>query len=317
VLADPGERPLHHPPAGQYLKGVRVAPGDDLQGHLQGRGPAGQLAGVDRVGPDQPDAAAGAVQVPQQRPGRVAVLDGGGGDQHGQHPAQRVHRDVPFPAVDLLGVIPAPGCSGHGVGGADRLGVDDCGGRLGVPPGRGPDPGAQRVVQPGQGAVIAPGGEVAIDGPPGRVVRGQVPPGAPGPVQVQDRLDDRPLRPGPRPAPPPGHLRRQVHGDDLPLRLGQVTGIAPGLLSGPAHTLGMRGPCCLFGLHTSTEHGARARPSQRTRPGHQPGHDPATTGTSGHLSNTHLASTGATASTSSCRRRSCLRCPRAWIPARR
>ena len=45
VLADPGEGPLYDPPAGQHLEGVRVAPGDDLQGHLHGRGPGGQLAG--------------------------------------------------------------------------------------------------------------------------------------------------------------------------------------------------------------------------------------------------------------------------------
>jgi hypothetical protein len=65
VLADPGEGALYYPAAGQHLEGVRVAPGDDLQGHLHGRGPGAQLAGVDGAGPDQPDAAGGAVQVPQ------------------------------------------------------------------------------------------------------------------------------------------------------------------------------------------------------------------------------------------------------------
>ncbi len=74
VLADPGKRPLHHPPAGQHLKGVRLAAGDDAQGHLHADGPGAQLAGIDGIGPDQADAAAGPVQVPQQRPGRVAVL---------------------------------------------------------------------------------------------------------------------------------------------------------------------------------------------------------------------------------------------------
>jgi hypothetical protein len=99
VLADPGECPLYDPPARQHLERVPVGPGDDLQGHLHGRGPGGELAGVDGVGPDQADAAAGAVQVPQQRPGRVAVLDGRGGDHHGEQQAHRVHGDVPFPAV--------------------------------------------------------------------------------------------------------------------------------------------------------------------------------------------------------------------------
>src|SRR5258708_39811941 len=59
--------------------------------------------------------------------------------------------------------------------------------------------------------------EVAVDGLPGRKVRGQVPPGASGPVQVQDRLDDPPGRPDPGPAPPPRPLSGQVHGDHLPL----------------------------------------------------------------------------------------------------
>ncbi len=286
VLADPGEGALYHPAAGKHLEGVRVAPGDDLQVHLQGRGPGAQLAGVDGIGPDQADAAGGAVQVPQQRPGGVAVLDGRGGDHHGQQQAHRVHRDVPFPAIHFFGVIPPPAGLRHGVGGADRLGVDHRGGRLGVPPGGGPHLGAQRVVQPGQGAVIAPGGKVAIYRPPGRVVRGQVPPGAPGPVHVQDRLDDQAQRPDPGPAAPARNVRRQVRGDDLPLGIGQVTGIAPGLLCGPAHTLGMRGPCCLFGRHTSRNTGPA--PAHLSTPATAPAwHDPATTGTSGHLSNTH------------------------------
>ena len=97
-----------------------------------------------RYGPDQPDAAGAAIQVPQQRPGDVADL------------------------------------------------------------------GARRVVEPGQRATIAQSGKVAIYRPPWRVVRGQVPPGAPGPVQVQDRLDDAAQRPDPRPTAPPEHLSGQV-----------------------------------------------------------------------------------------------------------
>jgi hypothetical protein len=256
VLADPGERPLHDPAAGQHLERVRVAPGDDLQAHLQGRGPAGELAGVDGIGPDQPDPAAGPVQVPQQRPGRVAVLDRRGGDHHGQQQAHRVHRDVPFPAIHLFRVIPAAGGLGHGAGGADRLGVDHRRGRLGVPPGRGPDLAAQHVVQPGQRAVITPGRKVPVHRPPRRKILRQVPPGTPGPVHVQDRLHDSAQRPDPRPAPPTVHLSRQVRDDDLPLDIGQVTGIAPGPPSGPARTLGTRG-LCFSGRHTSGSWGSR------------------------------------------------------------
>jgi hypothetical protein len=102
VLADPGESALHDPPAGQDLEGVRVAPGDDADGHLQGCGLGGELAGVDGISPDQADAAAGLVQVLQQRPGRIPILDGRGGDHDGQQQAHRVHRDVPLAAIIFL-----------------------------------------------------------------------------------------------------------------------------------------------------------------------------------------------------------------------
>jgi hypothetical protein len=81
-----------------------------------------------------------------------------------------------------------------------------------------------------------------VDGPPGREIGGQVPPAAPGPVQVQDGLGDPAHRPDPRPAPPAGHVVRQVRRDHLPLGIGQVTGIAPGPRTPRAHTLGTRGP---------------------------------------------------------------------------
>ena len=80
VFADPGEGPLNDP-AARHFEGVRVVFGDDLQGHLQRRGPGGQGAGVSGIGPDQPDTPAGAVGVPQQWPGGVTVLGAGGGDQ--------------------------------------------------------------------------------------------------------------------------------------------------------------------------------------------------------------------------------------------
>ena len=262
MLADPGECPLHDPPAGQYLEGVRLAAGDDAQGHLHAGGPGAQLAGIDGIGPDQADVAGGAVQVPQQRPGRVAVLDGGGCDHHSQQQAHRIHRDVPFAAVHLFRVIPPAAGPRDSVGGTDGLGVDDGRGGLGVPPGRGADLGAQRVVHCGQRAVITPGGEVPVYRRPGREAVWQVPPGAPGAVQVQDRLHDHPQRPDTRPAPPSRLVSGQMRGDDLPLAIGQVTGIA----AGPAHILGMRGPWCFPGLHTSRNTGPAPAHLSRTAP---------------------------------------------------
>src|SRR5438874_4177939 len=111
VLADPGEGSLHDPAAGQDLEGVQIiGTADDLEPEVQPGGPGQQpVCLVAAVGPDQPDVAVAAGQVPQQRPGGVAVLDGRGGDHHGQQQPGGVHGDVPLAAVDLLGVIPAPG----------------------------------------------------------------------------------------------------------------------------------------------------------------------------------------------------------------
>jgi hypothetical protein len=48
----------------------------------------GELPGVADVGPDQADAAGRAVEVPQQRSGDVAVLDGRGGDHDFEQQAE-------------------------------------------------------------------------------------------------------------------------------------------------------------------------------------------------------------------------------------
>jgi hypothetical protein len=81
---------------------VPVALGHDLDGHLQDGGPGGQLAGgVSGIGPDQQDLHAGPAEIPQQRPGAVAVLDAGGGDHYGEHQALGVHGDMPLAAVIL------------------------------------------------------------------------------------------------------------------------------------------------------------------------------------------------------------------------
>jgi hypothetical protein len=71
-------------------------------------GPGDELAGVAAVSPGELDPGERLAQVPQQRPGAVAVLDACRGDQDGQQQPDRVHGDVPLAAVDLLArVIPA------------------------------------------------------------------------------------------------------------------------------------------------------------------------------------------------------------------
>ena len=281
VLADPGEGALDDPAAGQDLEGVQVrgAP-DDLEGELErAGGPGDELAGVDAVGPGELDLGERLVQVPQQRPGGVAVLDAGSGDEDLQQQAHGVHGDMPLAAIHLFGVIPAAAGPGHGVGGADRLGVDDRGRGGGAAPGSGPDLGAQLIVQPGQGAVVPPGGEVAVDRPPGREIGRQVPPGAPGPVHVQDALHDAAGRPYRRPAAPAGDIFRQARGDDPPLGVGQVAGVALSPAGRCPRSLGMRGPPLVLGPHKSRSWGPRPHPARPQRPGTRP---PDT-----DLSNTH------------------------------
>ena len=130
---------------------------DDLEGELEaGFGPGDELAGVAAVGPGQLHRGEGAAQVPQQRPGGVAVLDAGGGDQHGQQQPDRVDGDVPLAAVDLLARVVARGwLAGDLLGGLDGLGVDDRRAGPGPAAGRGADWRAV-AVHPGGGAVGLP-----------------------------------------------------------------------------------------------------------------------------------------------------------------
>jgi hypothetical protein len=107
VAGDPRQRALHHPAAGQNLEGVGgPAAFNDLHVQLQPfRCPGQQLPGVAGVGPGVTDPAAGALEVEQQRPGAVAVLDRGRGDEDFQQQPAGVDGDVAFAAVDLLGVV--------------------------------------------------------------------------------------------------------------------------------------------------------------------------------------------------------------------
>jgi len=111
VAGDPGQCALDHPPTGQDLEGVQVTGAiDNLQGERErGLGP-GELACLAAFGPGELDLGEGLAQVPQQGPGRVAVLHAGRGDQHGQQQAQDVDGDVPLEALHLFArAVPAAG----------------------------------------------------------------------------------------------------------------------------------------------------------------------------------------------------------------
>lgn len=75
-------------------------------------------------------------------------------------------------------------------GGLDALGVQHAGARLAVPAFRRSDQSPQNSVELVEDAVLLPGGEIAVDGLPWGEVVGQVPPGDPGAVDVEDGVHD-------------------------------------------------------------------------------------------------------------------------------
>src|SRR5260370_37658360 len=98
VAGNPRQRPLYDPAAGQYLEGVQViGPPDDLQRQLRlelAPGPGDEVAVVAAISPGQLDRRECPPQIPQQRPGGVAVLDGRDGDVGGGQQADAVDMEM-------------------------------------------------------------------------------------------------------------------------------------------------------------------------------------------------------------------------------
>src|SRR5690348_3280720 len=109
AAAQPGEGPLHDPPPREDLE-PRLGPLDHLQPHRPGRPPGGHPAGdplVDGVGPHQPQPAEPPPDRVEDQLRPVRVLDVGRRNHDRQDQADRVHKDVPLAAVDLLPRIDA------------------------------------------------------------------------------------------------------------------------------------------------------------------------------------------------------------------
>ena len=282
---DPRQGPLDDPAAGQHLEGVQViGPLDDFQRQLRlelGLGPGDELAGVSAVGPGEPDRGECFPQVPQQRPGSVAVLDAGGGDQHGQQQPDGVDSDVPLAAVDLLARVVAAAGLPDGLGCLDRLGVDDRGRGLGAAARGDPALAAQLIVHGLSRAGLLPPAGVVVDGAPVREVRGHRPPLDTLLDQVADPVDDvaAAVPRGPAAlAQRPGRGRERGLGDS-PFGVGHVRGVTrhPGTAADPARTaparhgrrsLGMRGFRWIVDLHKSRSWNPRSPvPRSDTRHG--------------------------------------------------
>src|SRR4051794_109730 len=109
--AEPAERPLRHPAPGEEDEaGAAREPAHDDQGQPeQEAGQQGREPVVGAVGEHDLEPGVEPLQPPQQVDGAVRVLDVGGVDDDPEQQAAGVDRDVPLPALDLLGRVVAAG----------------------------------------------------------------------------------------------------------------------------------------------------------------------------------------------------------------
>ncbi len=225
VGGEPGEGPLDRPAARDDREPALVGGfAHDVQRGAQDRGgPVEQPAGEPGVGEDEPHPGA-QIGVEQDGFGPVAVLHAGGEDHHAQQQAQGVGDDEPLAPVDLLPGVVATGVTPDGVRSAHGLGVDQ--------PGRGLRVAAflhaQLPADHRQDLLgdlgLFPLVEVPVHGLPGREIRRQRPPGAPGADHVEDRVDHRAARVLLRAPTRPD--RRQQRLDQRPLLVAGVGGVA-------------------------------------------------------------------------------------------
>ncbi|GAA3908148.1 hypothetical protein GCM10022207_92140 [Streptomyces lannensis] len=166
---------------------------DDVQLAAEHLGvPVNQAAGEALVRPDLPNLRM-VESSPQKRPlHAIPILDTGRDDMDRDEQAEGVGDQRALAALDLLARVEAPGGRRDGVGSADRLRVDQSCARLCLSAVGLTDPAAQDVVDVFDGAVVVGPGEVPVHSRPGREVLRQLPPGAPGPHHVEDRVHDPP-----------------------------------------------------------------------------------------------------------------------------
>ena len=104
AAAQPGQRALHHPSAGQHLEVVAVLTASHhLQQPAAGRlSPRDQLAGISGVSPDDLEPREPAQQSGQHQPGSVLVLDTGSMYHHREEQSGGVHYDVALASRHLF-----------------------------------------------------------------------------------------------------------------------------------------------------------------------------------------------------------------------
>src|SRR5574340_294119 len=204
---EPGEGPLHHPSPRQHREATLVGRlRDDLDGDLpQAPGLLHEPPGIAAVGEHVPQTGEPPVCFLEDRCPAVAILERRTRDHDDEQQPQGVGHDVALAPGDLLAGVVSPAGRAHGVGAANSLRIDDAAAGLGVPRLSGTlrllaQLVAQSVVDQIEGPVVAPGGEVPVDGPPRRKVFWQHAPGAARASQVQDGVHDLALGVQGRPA---------------------------------------------------------------------------------------------------------------------
>ena len=123
-----------------------------------------------------------------------------------------------FPAIDILGVVPTALFAAAGR--VDGLTIDAGGGARRIGLLLGADGFAKPIVEDVERTVVPPLVEVPPDRALGGKVFGQVSPLAPGPQNVENRIDDIPQIRG---AGSPAGVDGNVRFDQRPLRVGDIT----------------------------------------------------------------------------------------------
>ncbi len=195
VTAQPTKGALDDPAPRQHFEGVQFRALHDLdRAAPQLAAPLQQGAGVAAIGPDMLDAAPWRFgeEGRQQLLGAVAILNVGWQHQHPQKEAHRVDQNVPLATLDFLtGVVTALVTA---FGTLDALAVDDRGAGMALALRHQAHQLPQMRVNGYPQSIFLPEPKVVIDRTPGSKVRGQIAPLAAGFVEIENRVEQLPIR---------------------------------------------------------------------------------------------------------------------------
>jgi len=198
--SQPAKGPLHNPALALHLEALGSWSWfDDVEAFSELLpNPIDQLTSIATVGPNYFNSAVALKNSGQKGRSSVPILHVGGGDHDHQHQTQRVHDQMAFGAVDFLSSIVASGFIP--LGAFDRLAVQD--GRTGfdLPSFGQPKLSVQTLMQGDPETVQDPVPVIGVKGRPGREVLGDVAPLATGADDVENAIEDLPVRQGARAA---------------------------------------------------------------------------------------------------------------------